>query len=153
MNFLKKSDLAKELFSRCYLEGDFKLRSGIRSKEYFDKYLMESEPQILSAVADRMIPLVPQGTELLAGLSMGGIPLAVALALKMNLPVCFVRKKAKDYGTMRICEGQSVNGKRLCVIEDVVTSGGQAVKSAKDLKSEGGYPRYCPVCDISRGEL
>ncbi len=134
---LNKDKLAKKIFSACYLRGDFLLRSGIRSQEYFDKYRMESDPELLASVAHFMLPLIPQETDALAALEMGGIPLGAALSLKSALPIRFVRKKAKKYGTMNICEGGPVKGKRLCLIEDVITSGGQAVQSAKHLRAEG----------------
>ena len=143
----KKTDLAKEIFSACYLEGDFLLRSGIRSKEYFDKYRMEAQPSLLHRVTEFMAPLIPQETEILAGLETGGIPLATALSLKTGLPARFVRKKAKNYGTMQFCEGGPVKGKRLCLIEDVVTTGGQALESAQALKKEGALigPALCVI--------
>lgn len=78
-----------------------------------------------------------EGTEVLAGLEMGGIPVATALSLKTGIPVIFVRKKAKEYGTCKLAEGMNVVGKNVCVIEDVVTSGGQILLSTHDLKEVG----------------
>ena len=148
---LTKSELAKKIFSTCYLKGDFLLRSGLRSKEYFDKYSMESSPELLAEVARHLIPLIPKETELLASLEMGGIPLGTALSLQTNLPVCFVRKKAKQYGTMKICEGSPIEGKNLCLIEDVITTGGQVVQSAKELRKGGAFVSNV-LCVIFRGE-
>jgi orotate phosphoribosyltransferase len=81
-----------------------------------------------------MAPLIPVGTEVLAGLEMGGIPVATALSLKTGLPCCFVRKEPKEYGTCQFAEGISVTGKKICIIEDVITTGGQVIISAQDLK-------------------
>ena len=134
---LKKSELAKKIFLACYLEGDFLLRSGLRSHEYFDKYCIESSPELLASVTEFMIPLIPKETELLAPLEMGGIPLGTVLSLKSNLPLRFVRKQAKEYGTMRVCEGGPIEGQRLCIIEDVITTGGQVIESAKELRKQG----------------
>lgn len=78
-----------------------------------------------------------EGTEVLAGLEMGGIPVATALSLKTGIPVIFVRKKAKEYGTCKFAEGMNVVEKNVCVIEDVVTSGGQILLSTHDLKEVG----------------
>jgi len=148
---LTKSELVKQIFSACYLKGDFLLRSGLRSPEYFDKYCIESSPELLASVTDYLFPLIPKGTELLASLEMGGIPLGTALSLKSNLPVRFVRKKAKPYGTMRICEGGLIKGKKLCVIEDVITTGGQVVESVRELRKAGAVVLDV-LCVIFRGE-
>ena len=148
---LSKADLAKKVFKACYLRGDFLLRSGLRSKEYFDKYSLESDPELLSQVTTHLAPLIPANTEVLAGLEMGGIPLSTALSLKSRLPSRFVRKKAKSYGTMRICEGGEVKGKKLCLIEDVITTGGQVIESAKELRALGAIVSNV-LCVIFRGE-
>ena len=105
---LNKSELAKQIFQTCYLQGDFLLRSGLCSHEYFDKYLIESSPELLASVTEYLIPLIPKNTEMLASLEMGGIPLGTALSLKTGLPLRFVRKKAKEYGTMKMHENASL---------------------------------------------
>ena len=145
------NDLTQKIFESCYLKGDFKLRSGRRSKEYFDKYAMEADPLLLNEVAERLLPLIPKETEILAGLEMGGIPLATVLCLKSGLPGRFVRKQAKNYGTMRLCEGGGVKGKKLCLIEDVITTGGQVIKSAQELRALGAEVSYV-LCVIFRAE-
>jgi orotate phosphoribosyltransferase len=144
------STLALKVFKSCHLTGEFKLRSGQISKEYFDKYRLESNPEILNAIADLMLPLIPKGTEILAGLEMGGIPIATALSLKSGLPVCFVRKEAKNYGTCQFAEGIEVHGRNICIIEDVITSGGQVISSASDLKGLGAVISNV-LCVINRG--
>jgi orotate phosphoribosyltransferase len=101
---MNRKDLAREIYRVSHLEGQFKLRSGQISNQYFDKYLFESNPGLLSAIVDHMSMLIPPQTEVLAGLEMGGIPIATALSLKTNLPVVFVRKKAKEYGTCKLAE-------------------------------------------------
>jgi orotate phosphoribosyltransferase len=95
MNF----ELAREIYQRSHLVGDFLLRSGRRSTEYFDKYLFECDPSLLQRIAWELARLVPAETDVLAGLELGGIPLATALGLATGLPLAFVRKKAKEYGT------------------------------------------------------
>ena len=148
---MEKSDLAKKIFQTCYLQGNFTLRSGITSKEYFDKYTIESSPELLSAIRDYLIPLIPKNTEGLAALEMGGLPIGTALSLKTKIPVYFVRKKAKDYGTQRICEGGEIKGKRLCIIEDVITTGGQVIQSVKKLREQGALVDSV-LCIIYRGK-
>ncbi len=142
--------LARAIYKASHLTGQFKLRSGLTSAEYFDKYRFESKPELLRAIAQALAPLVPKDTQVLAGLEMGGIPIATALSLETGLPVVFVRKTAKDYGTCRFAEGmESLKGLRLCVIEDVITTGGQVVISAEDLRSEGALVEHV-ICVISR---
>ena len=148
---LTKQELAKKVFSACHLTGDFVLRSGLRSKEYFDKYCIESDPKLLAQVTDFMIPLIPKGITALAALEMGGLPLGTALSLKTGLPLRFVRKKAKNYGTMRLCEGGPIKGEKLCIIEDVISTGGQVIESTQQLRQLGATVEHV-VCVIFRGE-
>ena len=148
---MTKPELAAAIFRSCYLEGDFLLRSGRRSREYFDKYGFESSPELLRAVAGFLARLIPPSTEILAGLETGGIPIATALSLKTGLPCRFVRKESKAYGTKRLCEGGEIRGKKLCLIEDIVTTGGQALDSLKKLKADGALIPAV-LCVIFRGE-
>ncbi|UKS28552.1 orotate phosphoribosyltransferase [Paenibacillus sp. HWE-109] len=141
--------LANEIYKTAHLTGTFKLRSGKVSNDYFDKYLFESNPVLLSEIAEHLSKLIPTGTEILAGLEMGGIPIATALSLKTGIPVAFVRKKAKEYGTCKLAEGIDIQGKNVCIIEDVVTTGGQILLSADDLKSYGAIVKNV-ICVIER---
>lgn len=146
---MERVELARHVFEVAHLTGSFTLRSGATSTEYFDKYRFESDPELLRAIAEAMAPLVPAGIEALAGLEMGGIPLAVMLAQVTGLPACFVRKQAKVYGTCRLAEGLDVEGGHLLVVEDVVTSGGQVVISAEELRARGAHIEHA-VCAIDR---
>jgi orotate phosphoribosyltransferase len=127
-------DLAREVAARCRLSGEFVLRSGRITREYFDKYQFEADPALLDAVAAGLALLVPEGTEVLAGLEMGGIAVVTALGRHTGLPCAFVRKAAKTYGTARLVEGAEVAGRQVLVVEDVVTSGGQIAISARELR-------------------
>ena len=142
--------LAKKVYDVCHLTGEFKLRSGQISKEYFDKYRFESQPELLKEIVKQMASLIPIGTQVLAGLEMGGVPVATALSLETGLPVCFVRKTAKDYGTCLFAEGADIKNKKVCIIEDVITSGGQVVMSYNDLISVGAHINTV-LCVINRG--
>ncbi len=146
---MERKELAARIYNVSYLTGTFTLRSGQVSNEYFDKYLFESDPVILDEIGNHLMKLIPAGTEVLAGLEMGAIPIATILAAKTGIPVVFVRKKAKDYGTCKLAEGTGIQGKKLCVVEDVVTTGGQIVLSSKDLKSFGAIVEKV-ICVIER---
>jgi orotate phosphoribosyltransferase len=141
--------LASTISQRCRLDGEFLLRSGTTATHYFDKYLFESDPSLLRAIARHLAPLVPPDTEVLAGLELGGVPIAVAVSIETGLPVCFVRKEPKAYGTRRLAEGADVFGRRLLVVEDVVTTGGQVVTSTKQLRERGALVERA-VCVIDR---
>jgi len=147
---MNRKELAKKIFEVSHLTGEFKLRSGQISHEYFDKYRFESQPQLLQQIALEMKAMIPKEAEVLAGLEVGGIPIATALSLATGLPVVFVRKKAKDYGTCQLAEGASIRGKNICIIEDVITTGGQVHLSAEDLKKEGAIVSEV-LCVIDRG--
>ena len=146
-----QNELAKKIFECSHLTGSFLLRSGKTSTEYFDKYQFESRPQLLQEIARAMKNLIPKDTELLGALEMGGIPIATALSFETNLPVVFVRKTAKDYGTCKFAEGPSVKNRRVTLIEDVITTGGQVVMSATDLRQDGALITDV-LCVIDRSE-
>jgi orotate phosphoribosyltransferase len=141
--------LARRIFEVSHLRGTFTLRSGALSHEYFDKYLFESDPGLIHEIATALAPLVPPGTEALAGLELGGVPLAVMLSQVTGLPTLFVRKEAKTYGTCRLAEGGELDGRRVTVVEDVVTSGGQVVTSCGDLRERGAIVGHA-LCVIDR---
>jgi len=134
---MDRRQLAAEIYDTSHLTGSFVLRSGATASEYFDKYLFESDPQLLRAIAEQLLPLVPTDAEALAGLELGGVPIATMLSQLSGLPLLSVRKKAKEYGTRRLAEGGEVKDRRLVVIEDVVTSGGQVVISTRELRELG----------------
>ena len=131
---MNRVELAERIYEISHITGEFQLRSGQVSNEYFDKYLFEAQPDLLKAIAEQMFSLIPKGIEVLAGLEMGGIPVVTMLSQVSGLPTLFVRKKAKEYGTCKLAEGGEIAGRRLLIIEDVVTSGGQILLSAADLR-------------------
>jgi orotate phosphoribosyltransferase len=141
--------LARDVDAVCRLSGEFTLRSGQVSSEYFDKYLFESDPLLLARVADAMVPLVPDGTQLLGGLELGGVPIATAVSARTMLPALFVRKQAKEYGTAKLAEGPDVAGRRVTLVEDVITTGG-AVRDATRALREAGAVVEVVVCAIDR---
>ena len=143
------AELARRVVEASHLRGDFLLRSGQRSQTYFDKYRFEADPDLLRDIARHLAGLIPPGTEVLAGLELGGVPIATALSLETGLPAAFVRKERKPYGTAQLAEGANLADRRTLVVEDVITTGGQVVESAKALREEGALVEDV-VCVISR---
>jgi orotate phosphoribosyltransferase len=143
------TELARDIDARCRLRGRFILRSGQVSEEYFDKYRFESDPVLLPRVIARMKPLVLADTGLLAGLELGGVPLATLLSQATGIPALFVRKQAKEYGTRRIAEGGDPAGRVVLLVEDVITTGGDVARAARVLR-ELGATVTAVVCVIDR---
>jgi orotate phosphoribosyltransferase len=143
--------IAKKISQIAYIKGTFRLRSGALSNEYFDKYLFESEPRLLYDIAQAMLELLPKKTGLLAGMELGGIPVAIILSQITNIPALFIRKKAKEYGTCKLVEGGEVKGRNVVIIEDVITSGGQVLKAARALREQGANVTNV-ICVIDREE-
>ncbi len=143
------TELGLRIYDRARLTGEFLLRSGAVSSEYFDKYLFESDPRLLREIAEALAGLVPNDVDALAGLELGGVPLAVAVSQVSGLPTLFVRKAAKQYGTGRLAEGGKVAGRRVVVVEDIVTSGGQVIESCRALRERGANVAVV-LCVIDR---
>lgn len=148
---MSDATLATDIHAIATLEGQFRLRSGRTSSVYFDKYRFEAQPGLLRRVASEIVSRLPPDVEVLAGLELGGVPIATAVSLQTGIPTAFVRKKAKDYGTCRAVEGADVSGRRVVLIEDVITTGG-AVTDAARLVAEVGGIIVGVVCAIWRGE-
>ncbi len=146
---MDRETLRRRIASRCGLEGEFRLRSGRTADVYFDKYLFEADPVLLWAVADQAKTLIPPDTEVLAGLELGGVPVVTALSLCSGLPAAFVRKERKRYGTMKLAEGADVRGRKVVVVEDVITTGGQVLSSTAALRALGSQIQVV-VCVIDR---
>ncbi len=146
---MNRQNLAARIFTVSNLKGEFRLRSGATSNEYFDKYLFESDPQLLKEIALALQPLIPSGIDALAGLELGGVPIATMLSQVTGLPALFVRKQAKEYGTCKLAEGGDLAGKHLLIVEDVVTSGGQVLLSTRELRNLGAQVKHA-VCVIDR---
>jgi orotate phosphoribosyltransferase len=149
-----RAELGRRLVERAYLEGDFVLRSGRRSRYYLDKYRFETEPELLAglgrAIAELQRERVPEA-ELLAGPELGAVPLAAVASVETGLPFVIVRKAAKDYGTANRLEGVHEPGRRVCVVEDVVTSGGALLDAVAALRA-AGLDVCAAICVVDREE-
>ena len=148
------AELRAALVEHAYLEGDFVLRSGRRSRYYLDKYRFETRPELLeelgARIADTVTRVEPDAARL-AGPELGAVALAAAASLRSRLPFLIVRKDQKDYGTANRLEGAFDPGERVCLIEDVITSGGAALQAVDALR-EAGLECRTAVCVVDREE-
>ena len=148
------AELARAIREHAYLEGDFLLRSGKRSRYYLDKYRFETRPDILAALGERLaarVRGVAPGATRIAGPELGAIALAAAASLASGLPFLLVRKEAKGYGTENRLEGDFAAGEEICLVEDVVTSGGAALDAVDALRAAGLEGRAA-ICVVDREE-
>ena len=145
------SQLASRIKQAAFLEGDFVLRSGKRSKYYLDKYLFETQPDILAELGRRLAEHAAD-VDLIAGPELGAVALAAATSMACGKPFAIVRKAAKDYATGKLIEGTPVAGKRVLLVEDVGTTAGAALEAAKTLTAAGAtIARICFVIDRMEG--
>ena len=151
---MDRAELGATLRDHAYLEGDFVLRSGRRSRYYLDKYRFETQPDILGPLGERIALAVhdfdPEAVRL-AGPELGAVALAAAASLSSGLPFLIVRKEAKEYGTANRLEGFFEPGERVCLVEDVVTSAGAAIEAVEALR-EAGLEVGTAVCVVDREE-
>jgi orotate phosphoribosyltransferase len=151
---VKREDLGAALHEHAYLEGDFVLRSGRRSNYYLDKFRFETRPELLAPLGDHIAATVAEhepDAVRLAAPQLGAIVVAAAASLSSQLPFLIVRDQAKEYGTANRIEGEFAAGERVCLIEDVVTSGGALIE-ALDAVREAGLECRIAVCVLDREE-
>jgi orotate phosphoribosyltransferase len=146
---MNRIEIASRVTNAASLTGEFKLRSGGTSNRYFDKYMFESEPDLLKAICDELAPMIPDETEVLVGMEMGGIPIATLLSQLSGLPLALARKQAKTYGTLKQIEGAVTDGRNALIVEDVITSGG-AVADVVDVMRAQGALIQTTLCVINR---
>jgi orotate phosphoribosyltransferase len=151
---ISDEELCSALAEHALLEGDFVLRSGRRSRYYLDKYRFETRPELLAPLGARLAAVAaeqePEATRL-AGPELGAVALATAASLASGLPFIVVRKQAKTYGTGNRLEGVFEAGDRVCLIEDVVTTGGASLEAVQALR-EAGLDCRAAVCVVDREE-
>jgi len=154
---VEKEDLGRALLEAAYLEGDFVLRSGRRSRYYLDKYLFETDPRVLRGIVYEMATMIRNELALgtaydrLAAPELGGIVLGAGLSLELGLPLLLVRKLTKEYGTQKRIEGRFYPGERIALVEDIVTSGGAAIQAVEALREQGLVVEHL-FCVVDREE-
>jgi orotate phosphoribosyltransferase len=147
----ERETLGRELVKASYLKGDFVLRSGKRSNRYFDKFLFETDPALLRSLGKHLAALVPKETQRLAAPELGAVLLGGAVSMETGLPLILVRKEPKGYGTSKQIEGRFEARDKITVIEDVVTTGGDSLRSAQVLRDAGADVIHLIVV-LDRGE-
>jgi orotate phosphoribosyltransferase len=149
-----RDELGALIVERALLEGDFVLRSGRRSSWYLDKYRFETDPDILRALGEALAGAVeecePKAVRL-AGPALGAVALAASAAMASGLPFIIVRGETKEYGTAKRIEGPFESGELVCLLEDVVTSGGALADAVSAVREEGLVVRNA-VCVVDREE-
>ena len=148
---LEVDELGREIVKASYLKGDFVLRSGKHSNRYFDKFLFETDPALLKELGRHIAELIPKETQRLAAPELGAVLLGGAVSMDTGLPLVLVRKEPKGYGTAKQLEGRFEPGERVTVIEDVVTTGGDSLRSVQVLR-EVGLDVIQLVVVLDRGE-
>ncbi len=148
---MNHSELAARIASVALLRGTFTLRSGRTSNYYLDKYLFSTQPDVLAALGRMFAARIAQGTTRLAGAELGGIPLVSAASMSSGIPCLFIRNQKKEYGTAKQLEGVLVAGDRVVIVEDVATTGGQALEAAKVIQDLGGVVTHI-IATIDRKE-
>lgn len=144
-------DLGNRLLKAALLRGDFLLSSGKRSDYYVDKYQFETRPDLLRDVTAELLRLLPPHIDRLAGPELGAVTLVTSMSLLSDIPFVIVRKSPKPYGTGRHFEGQIAVGDRVVLVEDVVTTGTQAIAAADLLKAFGVHLDTV-ICVLDREE-
>ena len=134
---LSRDQLARRIADVALLRGEFTLRSGRKSNYYLDKYLFETQPDILHALGALFAQKLPPGVDRIAGPELGAIALAAAASLASNEPFVIVRNQKKGYGSGKLLEGTLNPGDSVVIIEDVLTTGGQVLEAVKSLESAG----------------
>jgi orotate phosphoribosyltransferase len=148
---MERKTVAEEIAKVALLRGTFTLRSGKTSNYYLDKYLFSTRPEILRELGAMFASRLPAGTTRLAGAELGGIPLVSAASMASGLPCLFVRNAKKDYGTAKQLEGKLDAGDRVVFVEDVATTGGQALEAVQVLRAAGANVTHV-ICTIDRME-
>jgi orotate phosphoribosyltransferase len=146
--------LGRRLLDVALLEGDFTLRSGKRSRWYLDKYRFETDPGLLRELGERLAATVrdvePTAGRL-GGPALGAVALAASTAMASGLPFIIVRDEAKGYGTGNRIEGPHEPGDLVCLVEDVVTSGGALCEAVEAVRAADLVVRHA-VCVVDREE-
>lgn len=130
--------LAARISATAYVNGTYQTATGETLRSYLDEYALAADPVLLREVAAALTDLIPVGTEVLAGLELGGVPLVVALSAASGLPAAFLRRTPKPHGTQRQVEGHPVAARQVVLVDDVIRTGAQTTVLARVVRRQGG---------------
>ena len=140
------SELSEALKSCGALQfGEFTLASGAKSDYYIDIKKASTNPEVLRLIARLMAQKMRDESiqaDRIAGVVLGSVPLATALALETGIPYVMIRKEKKDHGTGKLIEGDLNAGDRVLVVEDVITTAGSSIKAIGTLREAGAEVKY-----------
>lgn len=148
---MTREELAEKVRAAALLEGEFTLRSGKKSSFYVDKYLFETQPEILGELGRRLADRRSPRTTLIAGAELGGVALAAAASMACSLPFVIMRNAKKDYGTGKMYEGRIQKGDVVLLVEDIATTGGQVLEAAAAIQQSGAAVEKI-VAVVDRGQ-
>jgi orotate phosphoribosyltransferase len=134
---MTRDELARRIADVALLRGEFLLRSGRKSNYYLDKYLFETQPDILKALGEMFAAKIPPQIDRIAGAELGAVALAAVTAMACGKPFVIIRNQKKDYGTSKLVEGTLKAGDNVMIVEDVLTTGGQVLEAARSLTDAG----------------
>ena len=149
---MTREELARRISDVSLLRGEFTLRSGRKSSYYLDKYLFETQPEILRALGELFAQRISAHVDRIAGAELGAVALAAATAMACGKPFVIIRNQKKNYGTSKLVEGTLKPGETVTIVEDVLTTGGQVLEAAKTLQDGGAkVERIISVIDRLEG--
>lgn len=149
---MNRDQLAKRIADVSLLRGEFTLRSGRKSNYYLDKYLFETQPDVLAALGQLFAEKVTPDVQRIAGAELGAVALAAATSIACGKPFVIIRNQKKDYGTSKLVEGKIDPGERVLIVEDVLTTGGQVIEAAKSIEGvDGKVVKIVAVIDRLEG--
>jgi orotate phosphoribosyltransferase len=133
--------------------GEFTLASGRKSDYYVDLRTVTTDPAFLAKVAKAMASHVGK-CDRIAGVELGAVPIATALALETGIPFLMVRKQKKDHGAGKLVEGDLRRGEKVVFVEDTVTTAGSLIKAIAAVRELGGVvERAIVIVDREEGAL
>ncbi len=134
-----RKELEKQIKEQAVTRGEFILASGKKSSYYVDLKKAYTDPEVMAMIIEGISGIMEdENIDRIAGIEMGGVPIATALSLKTGIPFIIIRKKAKGHGTDKRIEGKIMEGDNVLIVEDTVTTGGSIKTGVEAVREIGG---------------
>jgi len=134
-----KKELEKQIKDQAVTRGEFILASGKKSSYYVDLKKAYTDPEVMAMIVEGMMEVLKdENIDRIAGIEMGGVPIAAALSLKTGIHFIIIRKKEKGYGTDKRIEGKIVEGDNVLIVEDTITTGSSVKMGVEAVREMGG---------------